>query len=227
MPDGANLAGPPPQGGGGGGDDRVEEAVRAVLASMAGDMTASEAALLAELEGLGRTVAAAKAEIAALRVDDVTRGHIPTATDELDAVVEHTASATNEILDACETLERLAPSLPKEAGAAVEAQVTRIYEACSFQDITGQRIGKVVNALKAIEARVSEVTSRYGPAPADGAAAAGGVPAPGAGTPLLAVRQEGGREGARTEGERLANGPQLPGGGSSQADIDALLASFD
>ena len=35
--------------------------------------------------------------------------------------------------------------------------VTRIYEACSFQDITGQRIGKVVTALKAIEGRVQQV----------------------------------------------------------------------
>lgn len=220
MPDGGGDGGARLAGAAAPGDDRVEEAVRAVLASMAGDLTASEAALLAELEGLGRTVAAAKAEIAALRVDDVTHGHIPTATDELDAVVEHTANATNEILDACETLERLAPALPKEAGAQVEAQVTRIYEACSFQDITGQRIGKVVNALKAIESRVLEVTGRYG-SPADGAHPSSPP------TPILAVRQDGGREGARTEGERLANGPQLPGGGSSQADIDALLASFD
>ncbi|MFT8245283.1 protein phosphatase CheZ [Roseomonas sp. BN140053] len=191
----------------GGRDDGVEQAVRAVLASMSGDITVTEAALLAELEALGRTVADAKAEIAALRVDDINSSHIPTATDELDAVVEHTATATNEILDTCESLERLALSLTGEAAATVEAAVTRIYEACSFQDITGQRIGKVVTALKAIEARVQEVSSRYG----GSAPAAPAQPVP----------------SGRTEGERLANGPQLPGAGSSQAEIDALLASFD
>ncbi len=194
-------------------EDGVEEAVRAVLSSMEGDITVKEVALLAELEALGRTVAQAKSEIAALRVEDINASHIPNAHDELDAVVEHTAVATNEILDACESLEKLAPSLPKDAAGQVEAAVTRIYEACSFQDITGQRIGKVVTALKAIETRVQEVTARFGQSP----------PAPAQAAPA----HQGGWANAKTEGERLANGPQLPGAGSSQADIDALLASFD
>ena len=136
------------------GDDRIEAAVRAVLGSMAGDLTAREAALLAELEALGRTIARAKAEIAALSVDDITGAHIPSATDELDAIVGHTAEATNEILDCCEVLERLQSEVPEAAATALQGAVTRIYEACSFQDITGQRIGKVVSALKAIESRV-------------------------------------------------------------------------
>ena len=148
-------------------------------------------------------------------MEDINASHIPTANDELDAVVEHTASATNEILDACEALERLAPTLSGEAADTVGAAVTRIYEACSFQDITGQRIGKVVTALKAIETRVQQVTARFGHAPA-------AVPAPASAPP-----GGGGWTNAKTEGERLANGPQLPAAASSQAEIDALLASFD
>jgi len=192
------------------GDDRIEEAVRAVLGSMSGDMTVTEAALLAELEALGREVTRAKSEIAALRVDDINGSHIPTATDELDAVVSHTATATNEILDSCETLEKLQSQLSGEQADALGNAVTRIYEACSFQDITGQRIGKVVSALKAIEKRVAAVTVNFGrisdPAP------------PPDTTPDSA---------GKTEGQRLANGPQLPGGGTSQQEIDRLLASFD
>jgi chemotaxis protein CheZ len=188
------------------GDDRIEAAVRAVLSSMSGDLTAREATLLAELEGLGRTIARAKAEIAALSVDDITGAHIPSATDELDAIVGHTAQATNEILDCCEVLERLQAEVPEAAATALQGAVTRIYEACSFQDITGQRIGKVVNALKAIESRVEAAVAN-----ASGRAA----PAPAA--PVA----------PRTEGQELANGPQLPGGGTSQAEIDRLLASFD
>jgi chemotaxis protein CheZ len=145
----------------------------------------------------------AKSEIAALSVEDINESHIPAATDELDAVVEHTAGATNEILDACEQLEALQPRLDGEAAPVLAGAVTRIYEACSFQDITGQRIAKVVAALKAIEQRVEAVTAGF----SHGTSAA----AP----------------DSRTEGERLANGPQLPTNASSQADIDALLASFD
>jgi chemotaxis protein CheZ len=89
-----------------------------------------EAALLAELEGLGRTIARAKQEILSLRIEDVTAAHIPGATDELDAIVEHTAQATNEILDSCETLERL--TLEGEAAETLQSAITRIYEACSF-----------------------------------------------------------------------------------------------
>jgi chemotaxis protein CheZ len=199
MPDGAQ-AGPD--------EDRIEAAVRAVLVSMSGDLTAKEAALLAELEALGRTIARAKAEIAQLSVDDITGAHIPSATDELDAIVDHTAGATNEILDCCETLEKLQAEVPPAAAEALQDAVTRIYEACSFQDITGQRISKVVAALKAIESRVEAAVANASGRPAPTAAAA----------PAAAPR---------TEGQELANGPQLPGGGTSQEEIDRLLASFD
>src|SRR5690348_6480936 len=72
------------------------------------ELTQREAALLTEIEELGRTIEAAKAEIAALRVDDITGSHIPFATDELDAIVAHTAQATHEILESCETLDAVA-----------------------------------------------------------------------------------------------------------------------
>ena len=204
MPDGT------PQGQDG---DRIETTVRAVLATMAGDLTAKESVLLAELEGLGRTIARAKAEIAALKVEDIRDAHIPSATDELDAIVEHTAHATNEILDCCETLEQLQTDLSGEAADKLQGAVTRIYEACSFQDITGQRIGKVVTALKAIEGRIASVVS-----------AASGMPGPNAAPAPAAAPAH---DNKRTEGEKLANGPQLPGAGVSQSEIDRLLASFD
>ncbi len=198
MPDGASH-------------DAIERAVREVLGSLAGDLTANEVALLAELEALGCEVARAKSEIASLRVDDINASHIPNATDELDAVVEHTATATNEILDVCETLEKLQARLSGEDAGVVGDAVTRIYEACSFQDITGQRIGKVVAALKAIESRVAAVTARFAAVGAHPPAADRAVPA----------------DDGRTEGQRLANGPQLPAAATSQEDIDRLLASFD
>jgi len=190
--------------------DPIEQAVRQVLGSLAGDLTSTEASLLAEMEALGREVQRAKSEIAAMRVDDINASHIPRATDELDAVVEHTANATNEILDVCEGLETMQMRLPTEEADKLGIAVTRIYEACSFQDITGQRIAKVVSALKAIEARVAAVTARFAPA-------GDPLPPPVDEAPATPV----------TQGRALANGPQMPGLGTSQADIDKLLASFD
>ena len=81
--------------------------------------------------------------------------------------------------------------MPEASGRLHEA-TTRIYEACAFQDITGQRIAKVVAALQAIEARISR-TREAVEAPPEPA------------TPSL------------------LNGPQVPGAGVSQSDIDALF----
>ena len=183
----------------------VADVVRAVLVSMRGEMGEAERTLLTEVEDLGRTIANAKAEIAALGVDDITACDIPFAPDALDAIVAHTATATNAILESCETLDAVASGLDGAGAASLQDATTRIYEACSFQDITGQRITKVVTTLKAIEQKVAQIVSTFGPR----------EPAPG-------------RETRVVDGEAaLLNGPQLPAAAMDQSDIDQLLASFD
>jgi chemotaxis protein CheZ len=181
----------------------VAEVVRTILASMSGDLTGAETALLAEVEELGRTISAAKAEIAAIGMDDITGSHIPSATDELDAIVEHTASATNAILEACETLDAMGTELDSTAAGRMQDVTTRIYEACSFQDITGQRISKIVATLKAIDAKVAHIVAAFRPHGADAAELPTSPP-----------------EAA------LLNGPQLPTNAMDQSDIDKLLAEF-
>lgn len=183
----------------------VTEVVRAVLTTMSHELTAKEANLLREVEELGRTIAVAKSEIAALRVDDITDRDIPFATDELDAIVDHTARATNAILESCETLDEVSTTLSGEPAAKLQAAVTSIYEACSFQDITGQRITKVVTTLKAIEAKVAHIVGTFGPS-----------------TEL--VRQSAIKAASDDD---LLNGPQLPALAMDQSDIDKLLASFE
>jgi chemotaxis protein CheZ len=167
--------------------------------------------LLSEVEELGRTIAAAKVEIAALQVDDINVSQIPSATDELDAIVAHTASATDIILGVCETLDRVGGELAKdtdsaqatEAAAQLQDATTRIYEACSFQDITGQRITKVVATLKAIEVKVASIVTAFG------------------------GRREPVAPPPSRNGELVLHGPQLPAAAMAQSDIDKLLASFE
>ena len=197
--------------------EMVAEVVRAVLTTMSGDLTAKETSLLTEVEELGRTIASAKAEIAALRVDDITDRDIPFATDELDAIVAHTASATHAILESCETLDDVATTLTGDASTRLQDATTRIYEACSFQDITGQRITKVVATLKTIETKVAQIVGTFG-TPSLGA--------PGRGTELLPTLTAVPAPAPITQ-EELLNGPQLPAHAMDQSDIDKLLASFD
>lgn len=184
----------------------ISEVVRAVLTTMSDDLTVHDTALLLEVEELGRTIANAKLEIAALKVDDITGCHIPFATDELDAIVAHTAAATDAILESCETLDTVAATVNGDAADKLQAATTRIYEACSFQDITGQRITKVVGTLKTIEEKVARIIATFGRNTA-------GLPPP----PPAAL----------TAMEELLNGPQLPRQAMDQSDIDKLMASFD
>jgi len=181
----------------------VMEVARAVIASLSGEPALVQRALLREVEELGQTIIKAKSEIAELRIDDITVSHIPFATDELDAIVSHTASATHQILESCETLDSVADTLAGETAAQLQDATTRIYEACGFQDITGQRITKVVSALKVIEAKVQRILTTFGADTAQACVTA---------------------EPAITE---MLDGPQLPAAAMAQAEIDRLLASFD
>ncbi len=166
----------------------------------AGPVTAVQhAALLAQLRTLAAFIESARQEITAVRADDIVGQHVPAATDELDAIVLHTAEATGLILDECETLDECVQDSPLRL--SVTGATARIYEACSFQDITGQRVAKVVHTLKAIEARVCDMLRVFGCAPSEAVISFGPV--------------------------GLLNGPQRNGHAMEQGEVDALLASFD
>ena len=185
--------------------DVVADVVLAVLGSMAGDISLRETALLYEVGALGDAVATARQEIAALKVDDINGSYIPSATDELDAIVAHTAAATESILEACETLDAMGTTLEGDSARRLQDATVKIYESCSFQDITGQRITKVVSTLKTIELTVARIVATFGKAPVE----------------------RNNLEASSLDGNGLLNGPQLPASAMDQSDIDKLLASFD
>src|SRR5262249_13112287 len=90
--------------------------------------------------------------------------------------------------------------------ALVDEKMMIIFEACSFQDITGQRVSKVVETLQHIESRVARFAD---------------------------VMKAKDIEGFFTEHEKarnerkekfLLNGPQLAGEGVDQSDVDKMFA---
>ena len=180
----------------------VVDIIRSVLGSIDKDSEASQK-LHSELNTLAGYIESMKTELAQMRSIEISHNHIPSATDELDAVVEETAKATGTIMDACEKIEKVAGDLPPPGGADLSAAVTSIYEACTFQDITGQRINKVVKTLKHIESKVTDIINAFGP------------------------QHQPQKPDAAVDEKSLLNGPQLKGSASSQDDIDKLRASFD
>ena len=149
------------------------------------------------------------------------REDIPLATDELDAVVGATEEGDryHSRWPARRSRRVQRHGAARDRRGAITGAVTRIYEACNFQDITGQRITKVVKTLKHIEDRVSAMLSVFGDETCHRAAdrhAAPVAPPPASKPPAAA-----------SEGD-LLNGPQLPDDAKKQAEIDAISpASID
>ena len=184
--------------------------------------------IFVQLQRLADYIAKTREELSTLRPDQVKHDFLPKATDELDAIVEATASATHGIMDAADVIMDLAGRMaPGESEKAVAA-VTAIYEACTFQDITGQRVTKVVNMLKTIEGRIDKMIEAMGELEsASGAAAAGSAP------PTQSASSSQGDIDALfsdaapskpSTGQSELHGPALPGQGHTQADIDALFS---
>lgn len=193
----------------------VDGLLREIVASLDGDLTAGDLKLYAELENLAHYIQNARSEIAAIRPDDIRTDHIPTATDELDAVVGATETATHTIMDACDVIAGVAGQIDPEQGAVLTDAVTRVFEACNFQDVTGQRITKVVRALKHIEHKIEALMAAFG----EGAM-------PPSQTASFEPVREASASGANSD-QDLLHGPSLPGDGIDQDEIDKLLASFD
>lgn len=192
--------------------EEIVAVVEGILATMDGDLSQTNLKLYAELESLGRYIAEAKSEIAALRPEEIRNRHLPTATDELEAIVGATEQATNGILEAMEILEGLTGEMSPELGEKITDAVTRVYEACNFQDITGQRITKVVKALQHIEQKVDGLLAVFGADIAERHQAE-----------MAAAETD---ETAEQKDKKLLNGPQLPDSASSQDEIDKLMADF-
>lgn len=167
--------------------------------------------LRTEIRALSRAIKDTKAEIVALRPHDADEDRLMAVTHELDAVVRATENATNGILTAAERVDELAQSLRLAAADEAERVIAdeimektiQIFESCNFQDLTGQRITKVVNTLKYIEDRINSMIEIWGQESLTEVA------------PSVVVEKEG--EAA------LLNGPQLEAKAISQDEIDKLF----
>lgn len=143
-------------------------------------------------------------------------------SDQLDAVVRSTEQATNRIMDLAEEMQRrvvdlraFAGTMPEDGGKEnflticdqTEGDILGVITACSFQDITGQRIKKAVHALQAVEKILLRLMVTAG---------------------IKMKGRELGKEEVviQEETERAMEMLAGPQEGSSQADVDSILAEL-
>lgn len=171
----------------------------------------SEDKVRVEIGQMIEIIGRAKAEIAAIKHPKVEDDRFNKASKQLDAIVAATESATHDILRASEEVEEIVnqfveahPGDDEAASLAddIGGRIVRILEACSFQDITGQRVTKVIKIINFIEQRMQALIALWGAA----------------GFEHVPVADED------NDTDILLEGPQLENEGISQDDIDALFA---
>lgn len=158
-----------------------------------------------ELRDIANYIETMKSEIGVFQVNDLKESRIPAAGEELDAIVKATEEATNTIMESAEALMAADAKDPKAYQALVNDHVMRIFEACSFQDITGQRVAKVVETLQMIEARVGRFAEAVNAKDVAG----------------FLDEQEAAR--AKRKEKLLLNGPQLAGNAIDQKKVDDMF----
>src|SRR6478752_1583362 len=170
--------------------------------------------LKVELDLIHDAINRTKREIAVLHGKSFDGNEMAKVTGELGAVVGGTEQATQQILEAAESIDQAASALAKVTSPdqqkilseEIQERVISIFEACNFQDLTGQRISKVMATMKFIEQHIHEMMNIWGGIDAIKAHAA----------PIVDTREGD---------DKLLNGPKLDDdpGHASQDDIDALF----
>ncbi len=119
-----------------------------------------------ELKSMSDAISQTRNEIAAIKPDTDSSSRIMAATEELDAITTATERATSDILGAAERIQAATQGM-REGGIddriceLLDNQATNIFMACSFQDITGQRVQKVVNLLRYLEQRINTMVGLW------------------------------------------------------------------
>jgi len=188
--------------------DDAHDYLQKVIESLRSMDRREKGPMVAILEYISGYIRASREEIKALRHGDSDDASFTAAADELEEIVSEATRATDTIMSAAEAVEEMASKVgDAEIAARLRDEATRVYEACTFQDINGQRIAKVVRTLQSIEKRVNTLALVCGAEIAEAPNAPGG--------------------GKKNQDEKLLNGPALSGGAKTQDEIDALFDSLN
>ena len=169
--------------------------------------------LQAEILNLIQYIHRLRSEIAGIAQGKNDHTAFDSMGGRLDAIVDSTAQATDTILSAMESVDGFVEQLrahpePAEIDSlcdAISEKAMLALEACSFQDLTGQRINKVVGSMKFVEERVNAMAELCGR------------------NEVQALAHEWNLPEQIDDGVVL-EGPQNAGQGISQDDIDQLFA---
>ncbi len=166
----------------------------------------------AEIQEIRRKMLSLQLEVAALRHLRGQDEALSVAALELAEIVQTTERSANEILDSTEQIDRAVADLrgmivDEDAEVLcdkIESLTAKIFEAANFQDLTGQRVNKVLRTIHEVEEHLDRMIEIWG-------------------RDHFATLPIPKRKGPITDDGNPLCGPALNGDGLSQADIDALF----
>lgn len=177
--------------------------------------TAEENRLKRDLVGLFGHLNKLRRELASLHGGE--EHNFVSMSETLDDIVKNTENASNTILESMESIDGDLGALRAsgdptviEAAGRINDRVNEVFEACSFQDLTGQRISRLVKGLTFIEERVNAMIRVWGRDEISKV--------------IDEVKQE---QTEKTEDQRLLHGPQSESRAIDQSEVDKLFSQDD
>ena len=198
-------------------EDRGDSVAVDEIASIVGSLVQGTAhdnemdKVASELRELLQFIDSAKVELMGMQAKSMSAKDIPDAGVQLDAVIDATEEAAGTIMDAADAISVIAEEVDDVIAVKLADIAANLFQASSFQDLTGQRISKVTKTFAHLEERLNALADAIG-------------------DDYIEADEEDIKvddEGVAVNDDDLLHGPQLEGEGNSQAEIDALLASFD
>jgi len=158
-----------------------------------------------------------KQELAAIKHPKSSVDHFNTVSEQLNTIVQTTEDATNTIMESAEDIlnqvddlgTKIKYSEADNSFNAIVDSTNKIFESCSFHDLTGQRISKIVRIMTRLENTLDSLVEIVGPK----------------GLEEMPVNDDETIEDVigMKDGSIAMHGPQVTGQEVSQNDIDALF----
>ncbi len=218
--------------------DIPEETIRKLAGYLVDYSVNKNSLLYQELGNLARFIVETQKEVGRINLTGITREDIPETSDQLEGILEATEEATDHILSATEKLlemtdrweafcERIKPHVPKDEWeltpgrtpekllGEMREEMMKTLSACNFQDLTGQRIQKIVALIRKIEEKIMDLIVRYEQTQESD-------------RPDSALNERRKRKENVTSGKAGSplKGPQRKSEAFAQEDIDSLLSDL-
>lgn len=153
-----------------------------------------------DLKKIAKNIRATKEEVASIDSEKLET-ELPSATLQLQSVAKSTENSSEKIMEATENIQNIVKQIDNETlRKEILDNTCIIMEACSFHDLTSQRINKVIELFEDLEKVVYRL--------------------------LVTFKTKGMVDPNKKSKDPLLNGPQILDQAPSQKDIDDLFNSL-